>query len=151
MLSSNAIWRNHSRTQLLTIICSYWTIARTSDDLSQNEIKNIQIISAIFHKKRISNFNSIRASDSMTIALNFSISRDTITETHRAIRRMSRSTIENFTSTHIRIFRFISIKTFRDRDHSIEILKNNIISNSSFRNRIRELSNITKLETFSKS
>jgi hypothetical protein len=71
----------------------------------------------------------------MTIVLKFSISKDTITEIHRIIREIFRQAIEVFISTH---FRIISIRIFKDRDNSIEILKN-LISNSSLRSKLREL------------
>jgi hypothetical protein len=84
----------------------------------------------------------------MTIALNFSINRDTITETHRAIKRFSRRTIEDFTSIHISV---ISIRTFKNRDNSFEIFKS-LISNSSIRNRLRRIHNsIMILEIHRKS
>jgi hypothetical protein len=71
----------------------------------------------------------------MTTVLKFPISRDTITEIHRVIRRIFRQAIEDFISTH---FRIISIRTFKSRDNSIGILKD-LISNSSLRSRLREL------------
>jgi hypothetical protein len=126
--NSNVIWRSFSRTRQLMIICNSWTIVKTFDDFWRDEIKNISHISQIFHR-RVSNFYSTQASDFTTIALNFSISRDTIIEIHREIREINHSinsTIEDLisTSTHIRAFRLISIRIFRSRDISIEILKN---------------------------
>jgi hypothetical protein len=87
----------------------------------------------------------------MTIALNFSISRDTITEISREIREINlsvNSTSDDLIRTHIRTIMF-NIETFRD--NSIEILRDLIISNSSFL-RVRELNkSIMILDIFRKS
>jgi hypothetical protein len=145
--SSDVIWENHSRISRLTIIFSYWTIAKTSDDLWRDEIKKILNFSSIFQIQRVSNFSSISISDFTTIALSFSISRDTITEIHRRIRRLNysiNSAIEDSISTSISI----NIETFRN--NSIQIFKK-LISNSSFRHRIRNLNRSVILETLQKS
>jgi hypothetical protein len=149
--SSNVIWRNLSRTRQLTIICNCWTIAKTFDDFWQDEIKNILHISRIFHR-RISNFSSTQASDFTTIALNFSINRNTITEINKEIKRINfsiNSTIEDFIKFRIKMIMF-SIETFKD--NSIEIFKCLIISNRFFLNKVRELNNsIMIFEIFRKS
>jgi hypothetical protein len=117
----------------LTIIFNSWTIVKIYDDFWRDEIRDMQNISRIFRILRISNFNSIQSSNIMTIVLNFFINREAITKIRRriseitlSIRRIS--TIEDFIST------LIHIRTF-----TIEIFKNFIINNSSFRNRLKEL------------
>jgi hypothetical protein len=98
-------------------------------------------ISQILQTLRINHFNSIQASDFMTIVLNSSINRNTITETFRAIRRIFRSTIEDSISTliNIRIFKINSIEFFR---HSRIVDSKKLINNSSVRNRIRRLNSV---------
>ncbi len=117
----------------MTIIFNSWTIVKIYDDFWRDEIRDMQNISRIFRILRISNFNSIQSSNIMTIVLNFFINREAITKIRRriseitlSIRRIS--TIEDFIST------LIHIRTF-----TIEIFKNFIINNSSFRNRLKEL------------
>jgi hypothetical protein len=108
-------------------IFSFWTTAKTFDDLS----RDAQLIfSRIFLVTSISHFSSTHLSDFMRIVRDFSISLDSITENNK-IRWMHIKRDRFSINFRIRVFRIYSIDIKNLRNH-------NRISN-----RIRELNQMT--------